>query len=194
MSDADAGKPNSDDGDTGDQKPGNGNSGSGNGAAGAPKAAEASQPTPEVRMMAQYVKDISFESPRVPKLMPHMVGQPEVNVGVNVNVHELNKDHSEFEVELALEGKGTKDGEVVFIVELVYAARVSIMNVPDEMKPPIVLVETPRIIFPFARRILADLVRDGGFQPLLIEPIDFAALFRQRMEQMQASGAAPASA
>lgn len=150
------------------------------------EAAAPEGPKPEVRMLAQYIKDVSFESPRTTQMLPQSVYQPQVNISVSVNARAFDEQQSEFEVELALEGKGEKDGEVVFLAELVYAGRMQVRNVPDEMKAPLTLIEAPRILFPFARRILADLVRDGGFPQLLIEPIDFATLYRQRMEQAAA--------
>ena len=165
----------------------------GNGADGATNGGGGEdQPAPEIRMLAQYVKDASFENPRVPDQLPSSFTSPEININVNVNARALNEDQSDFEIELGLEAKGQQDGKTIFLVELVYAARIAVRNVPDEMKPPLTLIEGPRMIFPFARRILADLVRDGGFPPLLIEPIDFAALYRHRMEQLQAKADADA--
>lgn len=166
--------------------------GGGNGAGGATNGGAATEetgeekPAPEIRMLAQYIKDVSFENPRVPDHLPQNYTSPEININVNVNARALDSDSSDFEVELGLEARGQQDGQTIFLVELVYGARIMLKNVPDEMKPPLTLIEGPRMIFPFARRILADLVRDGGFPPLLIEPIDFGALYRHRMEQMQA--------
>ncbi|MFV2093448.1 MAG: protein-export chaperone SecB [Hyphomicrobiales bacterium] len=159
-----------------------------NGASGPTNGAAAEdQPAPEIRMLAQYIKDASFENPRVPDHLPASHTSPEISINVNVNARPLDEDKNDFEIELGLEAKGEQDGQTIFLVELVYGARIVVKNVPDDMKPPLTLIEGPRMIFPFARRILADLVRDGGFPPLMIEPIDFAALYRHRIEQMQAS-------
>jgi len=165
-----------------------------NGSGGPAKgAASEDQPAPEIRLMAQYVKDASFENPRVPEHLPQSYTSPEISINVNVNARALDDDKNDFEIELGLEAKGQQDGKPIFLVELVYAARIAVKNVPDDMKPPLTLIEGPRMIFPFARRILADLVRDGGFPPLLIEPIDFAALYRHRLEHMKANEDAAAS-
>ena len=157
-----------------------------NGAGAANGDANAGEPTPEIRMLAQYVKDVSFENPKVPENLPGEFTSPEININVNVNARPLDEAQTDFEIELGLEAKGQQDGNTIFLVELLYGARIIIKNVPEEMKAPLTLIEGPRMVFPFARRILADLVRDGGFPPLMIEPIDFATLYRHRMEQMQA--------
>ena len=142
-------------------------------------AASGEQAPPRYRIVTQYVKDLSFESPRPPAQLPHTIGFPEIGVSVNVNSRGLDAERNTFEVELVLEAKATKDGDVVFIVEVVYAAVMELINVPDELKPPITLIEGPRFIFPYARRVISDVVRDGGFPPVLLEPIDFNALYRQ---------------
>lgn len=136
---------------------------------------------PHLQVLAQYVKDMSFENPRVPEQLPHTFGAPEINISVNVNARPLEETATEFEIELTLEAKARAEGKTVFIAELIYGARLKLQNVPDEMKAPLTMIEGPRILFPFARRILADMVRDGGYPQLLIEPIDFAALFQHQM-------------
>ena len=142
---------------------------------------EASEAQPHLQVLAQYIKDLSFENPRVPEQLPHSFGAPEINISVNVNARPLEETATEFEIELTLEAKAQADGKAVFIAELIYGARLKLTNVPDDMKAPLTMIEGPRILFPFARRILADMVRDGGYPQLLIEPIDFAALFQHQM-------------
>jgi preprotein translocase subunit SecB len=153
------------------------------------QAAEQARPPPQIRMLSQYVKDISFESPRPPKQLPHAIEAPQININVNANAVPLDEARTQFEVELKLEARATKNDEVVFIAELAYGAVIQLINVGDDIKQPLTLIEGPRIIFPFARRILADLVRDGGFPPLMIEPIDFAALYRGHLARQQAAAA-----
>ena len=153
---------------------------------------EASEAQPHLQVLAQYVKDLSFENPRVPDQLPHTFGAPEINISVNVNARPLDETATEFEIELTLEAKAQADGKAVFIAELIYGARLKLINVPDDMKAPLTMIEGPRILFPFARRIMADMVRDGGYPQLLIEPIDFAALFQHQM--MNAGGGEEAEA
>jgi preprotein translocase subunit SecB len=131
-------------------------------------------------VLSQYVKDLSFESPRMPAELPHMVRTPQINITVNVNATPLEEDR--IEVELVLGAEARESEKVVFIAEIVYGAVLQLQNVPEELRAPLTMVEAPRLMFPFARRIIADMIRDGGFPPLMIEPIDFAALFRQHME------------
>jgi preprotein translocase subunit SecB len=126
---------------------------------------------------AQYVKDLSFESPRAPQTLLQPAMQP--NVAVNVDVKARNLSTEAYEVVLTINASAKTGEETVFLVELAYGAVVTIRNVPEAMLPGIILVETPRIIFPFARAIIADATRDGGFPPLMINPIDFAELLRR---------------
>jgi preprotein translocase subunit SecB len=147
----------------------------------APQSGQA-ESGPRFRLLAQYVKDLSFESPRPPAELPHAVQMPRINVNVNVNATPLDEAREQFEVELVLGAEARESDKVVFIAELVYAVVLQLENVSEELKAPLTMVEAPRMIFPFARRIIADMVRDGGFPPLMIEPIDFAALFRQHVQ------------
>jgi preprotein translocase subunit SecB len=154
----------------------------------------AERPAPQIRLHSQYVKDLSFESPRVPRQLPHMIQAPKIEISVNVNATPVNEEGSQVEVELKLEARATKDDDVVFIAEIVYAGVIGLINVGDDIRQPLILIEGPRLIFPFARRILADVVRDGGFPPMLVDPIDFAALYRHhlmQLQQRQQAGTAP---
>ena len=155
------------------------------GSAGEAEAAQ--QPAPQIRLVSQYTKDISFESPRPPQQLPHTIGAPQIGINVNVNATPLDEARTQFEIELKLDARATKDDETVFVVELTYAGVIVLVNVGDDIKQPLTMIEGPRMIFPFARRIISDLVRDGGFPPLLIDPIDFAALYRNHMLQQQAA-------
>lgn len=146
---------------------------------------------PQAGMLAQYIKDISFENPNAPQIFQKLQNaKPDINIGINVAGRQVAQDA--YEVELKLEAKSTADGEAVYMVELVYAGLFQLRNLPEDAMQPFLLVEAPRLIFPFARRILSDAVRDGGYPPLTLEPIDFAALYNQRMAEAQKNGETPA--
>ncbi|HEY5208390.1 MAG TPA: protein-export chaperone SecB [Stellaceae bacterium] len=142
-------------------------------------------------MNAQYVKDLSFENPRAPQSLMPQAQAPEIKLDVRVDAKNLAPDA--FEVTLAITARAARKEEPVFLVELTYAGVVTLQNVPREHAQFFVLVETPRLLFPFARAILADATRDGGFPPLFIQPIDFAELLR-RQQQAQAASVPPALA
>jgi len=137
----------------------------------------------------QYVKDLSFENPRAPQSLIQPAVQPEVAINVDVKARNLNPEA--YEVVLTINVSANAQGEPVFLVELAYAAVVTIRNAPEQMLAGLVLVETPRIMFPFARAIIANATRDGGFPPLLINPIDFADLLHR--QQMAAQAETPAT-
>jgi preprotein translocase subunit SecB len=135
---------------------------------------------------AQYIKDLSFENPRAPQSLMQQAGPPAVDIHVDVKAQNLGGEA--FEVVLTLNASAKNpQGEALFLVELAYAAIVTVRNVPQNFLPPILLVETPRLLFPFARNIVAEATRDGGFPPLMINPIDFAQLLNQN----QAAAASP---
>jgi preprotein translocase subunit SecB len=140
---------------------------------------------PSLMVMGQYIKDLSFENPNAPASLQG--GQPQINITVNVTAKSMSP--TDVEVELRLEGKAEGNGSMLFNVELVYAGLFRIQNVPQEQLQPIMLIECPRVLFPFAREIIATTVRNGGFPPLMLDPIDFVALYQQRM--MQQPGSAP---
>jgi len=137
---------------------------------------------PQLNVMAQYIKDFSFENPNAPRsLTPGQA--PTVNLQINVGANELGG--TDVEVELKLEGRAEAAGTVMFSFDLVFAGLFRIQNVPQESMHPLIMIECPRLLFPFAREIVASVVRSGGFPQFLIEPIDFVALYRQRMSQTQ---------
>ncbi|MEM7694883.1 MAG: protein-export chaperone SecB [Pseudomonadota bacterium] len=152
--------------------------------AGAPQEVQ-----PTVRVLAQYVKDLSFENPRAPVSLQKQENAPPINIGVNVGAKGLSAN--DYEVTLSLEAKAGSGDAVNFEVELQYAGVVRVQNMKPEHMQPFLLIEGPRLLFPFARQILADAVRNGGFPPLMIDPIDFVALYRKNMERQQ--GQAPAA-
>jgi preprotein translocase subunit SecB len=134
---------------------------------------------PQIGVLAQYVKDFSFENPHAPRSMAPSGQQPAINVQVNVEAAQMTE--TDFEVILKIEGKAESQGMMLFAVELVFAGVFRIQNVPPDSIQPVVFIECPRLLFPFAREIIATATRNGGFAPLLLNPIDFVALFRQRM-------------
>ena len=154
-----------------------------------PKAAEASAAAegvvgngaaPSMRVLAQYLKDLSFENPNAPQTLMNEGSQPQIDVSVNVNAKTLAP--TDYEVELQLEIKAPDDDTTVFAAEMLYAGIFRLENIPEEHMHALVLIECPRMIFPFARQILAEATRNGGFPPLLLDPIDFGAMYQQRME------------
>ncbi len=140
----------------------------------------------QVSILAQYVKDLSFENPGAPFPAGSPDNQPRIDIGVDVQARRRSEDT--FEVELKLTANAKADTEQVFLAEILYGGLFLLRNFPPESVEPFVLIEGPRLLFPFVRRILADLTRDGGFPPLMVEPIDFAQLYRQRLEQQATQG------
>lgn len=151
-----------------------------NGAAGAGNAGQTAQEQPSLRILGQYLKDLSFENPNAPHSLSQDT-QPEIAVSVNVNARPLAPN--DFEVELHLDAKAMAKEKVAFAAELVYAGTFRLENFPQQLLHPAVLIECPRILFPFARQILAEATRNGGFPPLMLDPIDFAAMYQRRMQQ-----------
>jgi preprotein translocase subunit SecB len=150
----------------------------------APDAAQA----PQLMVLAQYAKDLSFENPNAPRSLAQ-AEQPQIGVTVNVNATPMSD--TDVEVELRLEGKAEGSLGVMFNVELVFAGMFRIQNVPQEQLHPVMMIECPRLLFPFAREIIASTVRQGGYPPLLLDPIDFVALYQQRALQAAPPSAAP---
>ena len=135
---------------------------------------------PAVGLISQYVKDLSFENPNAPAIF-QSANAPEVNVGFDIGASQVGDDVHE--VVLKIEVRATMDGKTAFIAELSYAGLFGIRNVPAEHLQPFLLGEGPRLLFPFARRVVADAIRDGGFPPLVLEPIDFNTLYYQQAQQ-----------
>lgn len=161
-----------------------------------PANAQTPDGKPMMLVNAQYVKDLSFENPNAPQSLSQQ-GEPNVQIAIDVNANQVAE--KAFEVTLTLRAEGTAGETALFIVEIVYAGIFSIGDVPEEYLAPLVYIEAPRQLFPFARAIIADAVRDGGFPPLLVQPIDFVQLYQQRAaqaqaEQQAAEGGAPAAA
>jgi preprotein translocase subunit SecB len=126
---------------------------------------------------AQYIKDLSFENPRAPQSLMQQATPPSVEINIDVKAQGIGPDN--YEVVLTTKASAKSQNDTLFLIELTYGAVVTVRNVSQEMMPQIVLVETPRLMFPFARNIIAETTRDGGFPPLMINPVDFAELLRR---------------
>lgn len=136
---------------------------------------------PSMKILGQYLKDLSFENPNAPQSMNIQNGAPDINISVNVNARNLAP--TDFEVELHLEAKATHENKPVFVADLLYAGVFRLENIPQEALHALVLVECPRMLFPFARQVLADATRNGGFPPLMLDPIDFMGMYQRRIAE-----------
>jgi preprotein translocase subunit SecB len=141
---------------------------------------------------AQYVKDLSFENPRAPQSLLQQTAPPDVQINVDVKAGTLAPDI--YEVILTLRADAKQGADNMFVVELIYGAVVTLANTSPDDVPQALMVETPRQMFPFARAILAEVTRDGGFTPLLLNPIDFQEIYARRASAGQVQGAGPVTA
>jgi preprotein translocase subunit SecB len=146
---------------------------------------------PTLNVLTQYVKDFSFESPGAPNSLRGREQAPGININVNVNANPLSAN--DFDVNLTINARAGFDKEVLFNIELVYGGVFRVEGFPQEHILPILFIECPRLLFPFARQIIADASRNGGFPPLMIDPIDFAQMFQQKMAEEQARAKVQAS-
>ena len=164
-----------------------------NGAATQPQQQQQAQ-QPKMNVLAQYVRDLSFENILSQKGTTGEV-QPDIQVEVNLDAKKRQQDN-QFEVALKLKitSKSKATSDVLFLLEMDYAGVFQIENVPEDQLHPYLLIECPRMIFPFARRIVSDVTRDGGFPPLNLETIDFVALYRNEIMRRQAAQQAQAKA
>jgi len=134
---------------------------------------------PSLHIVGQYIKDLSFENPNAPgSLAPGAAPQ----IGISINVGAQKQEDDIYAVELTINAKAERDNNVLFNVELVYGGLFNIQNFPENQVHPLVMIECPRLIFPFARQILSGVTQNGGFPPLLMEPVDFSAIYRQNLE------------
>jgi preprotein translocase subunit SecB len=140
-------------------------------------------PVPQIGIALQYIKDFSFENPNAPRSLAPTQQPP--TIGINIAVETAPLSETDVEVTLRLEGKAEAQGLMLFGFELLYSGVFRILNVPPESMQPTVMIECPRLLFPFAREIIATATRNGGFPPLLLEPVDFVSLYRDRMAAAQ---------
>ncbi|WP_417518925.1 protein-export chaperone SecB [Minwuia sp.] len=141
------------------------------------------QQQPQVLVNIQYVKDLSFEVPNAPQIFVQQESKPQISVNVDIDARRL--EGNVFEVVLKLEVNAKSGEDQVFLVELAYGSVCTLENVPDDQVQPTLLIEVPRMAFPFARRVISDVTRDGGFPPLLLDPINFMALYQQNQQSQQ---------
>lgn len=144
----------------------------------------------QITILGQYIKDLSFENPTPAQTIQKLATEkPTMNINVNLNAQQLGEDV--YEVDLKITATALSNDETAFVAELLYSGLFGIKNLPEDQLQPFLMVEAPRQTFPFARRILSDVTRDGGFPPLMLEPIDFAGLYHSQLQQQAAEGDAP---
>ncbi|MCZ8184114.1 MAG: protein-export chaperone SecB [Beijerinckiaceae bacterium] len=141
---------------------------------------------PHLEALAQYVKDLSFENPNAPQSLRPQETPPNISIQVNVNSKPLGDD--DYEIELVLEGSAGEGDGMLFRFELNFGGVFRLLNIPKEHINQVLMIECPRLMFPFARAVLANAVRDGGFPPFLLQPIDFGGLYQARMQELQRGG------
>ena len=138
---------------------------------------------PSLRVLAQYLKDHSFENPKAPQSFVDTGEPPAISVNVDVNGRSLGND--QYEVELSVSARAMRGADVAFVVETTYAGAFEIKNIPQDQLEPVMLVECPRLLFPFLRQIIADTTIAGNFPPIMLDPIDFMMIYQQRKAQAQ---------
>jgi preprotein translocase subunit SecB len=146
-------------------------------------ATETNAASPSLNILAQYVKDFSFENPGAPRSLQARDKAPAINISVNVNANPLSE--TDFDVILSLNAEAKDGDKMLFNAELAYGGVFRVTGFPQEHMLPVLFIECPRLLFPFARQIISDATRNGGFPPLMIDPIDFAQMFTQRMAEEQ---------
>jgi preprotein translocase subunit SecB len=155
-------------------------------------AAGATPPQPRLQMLTQYIRDLSFENIAVQKGVTAADGKPDVKVQINLDVQQRPGDRYEVALKVNVDSKVGESQ--IFILELDYAGLFFIQNVPQDQLHPLLMIECPRLVFPYVRRVVGDVTRDGGYPPLNLEQIDFLALYRQELARRQAEQKAPAQA
>lgn len=138
-----------------------------------------------MQILAQYVRDISFENPQAPQSLRADSNIPKTDISFGLDTRKIEDKNIEdlFEVVLKVTATAKREDKTVFVCEVEYATLVSVANIPDDKKHPMLFIEVPRLSFPFVRRLIADLTQEGGFPPLLLNPVDFTALYMQRMQE-----------
>lgn len=140
-------------------------------------------PSFPITVNAQYIKDFSFENPNAPRSLVNSGKPPNVEVNINVEARPLSDDS--YEVALKVSASAKTEEMTAFVVELTYGCIMTLSGFSEDQIQPVLMIEGPRLIFPFARQVIADATREGGFPPLLINPIDFSAMYQQNMLQQQ---------
>jgi preprotein translocase subunit SecB len=152
------------------------------------------QPQIKMQILAQYIRDLSFENVLAQKNAQPGDVKPDIQVQVSLDAKKRPVDNQyEVNQKYKVTAKNQKNGDTLFLLELDYGGVYQIEGVPDEQLHPFLLIECPRLLFPFCRRIVSDMTRDGGFPPLNLDSVDFLALYRQEIARRQQQGAQPAS-
>lgn len=146
----------------------------------------------QLGVLTQFIKDLSFESPNAPVSLQSPGDNP--NLQININVQAKKRSEDAYEVTIQFEAQAKNDGGVIYNIELAYSGVFRLTNIPENILQPVLFVDCPALLFPFLRRLVADLTREGGFPPLALDPIDFAQLYRQNAERAKAEPAAAAAA
>jgi preprotein translocase subunit SecB len=133
---------------------------------------------PAIFLRAQYIKDMSFENPRAPASIFSLREAPEMNVNINLAAQRL--EEKVFELAIHISARAVAEKTTVFLCDVVYAGIIEVQSIPDDAIESAILIQGAQLLYPFARRVVADLTRDGGFPPLQLDPMDFAALYQQR--------------
>ncbi len=150
-------------------------------------AQPANQAAPRFLVKGQYIKDLSFENPHAPASLLNLKEKPGLEVTVDLKAQKLQQEGM-FELTMLLSARASAENTTLFLVELAYGGMFQLVNVPEEHIEPLLLVDAPFVLFPFARRVISDITRDGGFPPLMLEPIDFHALYRQNKGDVRKAG------
>lgn len=150
-----------------------------------PQSPESAAPGPRFIVKGQYVKDLSFENPHAPHSLVIPKEKPKIDINVDLRAQKLQDNVYELALQISTRAKA--EGNSLFLVDLTYAGIFEVANIPEERIEPVILVDCPFVLFPFARRVIADVTRDGGFPPLMLEPIDFHALYLQNRSTVKKS-------
>ena len=143
------------------------------------------QNTPNVQVNAQYIKDFSFEAPKMPFILSQLTEAPHININIDVNASVVNKEQNLYTVDLIVKAEAKAKEEVAFICELTYGALVT-LNLPEEHVKPVLLVEVPHLLFPYARQAITNVLFNGGLPPLMLNPIDFVAMYNAKHQAAKA--------
>lgn len=154
-----------------------------------PKTAPAEEQQPQVNIVAQFIRDLSFENPNIGKLLDGPGDNPNLKVEVNVNAERLRPEL--FQSVIDFKAHATNKDGTIYILECVYGGLFRLQNVPEQAIEPFLLINCPTLLFPFLRRVVADITREGGFPPLMLDPIDFSALYLRRQQELAAQAGKP---
>jgi preprotein translocase subunit SecB len=160
----------------------------GKGTNGHPEGGKEATPPVQVKVMGQYIKDLSFENPNIDKLIKEPGDNPNLQLSINVTAHAVDSDV--YESAIDFNAQATNKLGTVYEIEVIYAGLFKVQNIPQPALEPFLLINCPTILFPFLRRIVADISREGGFPPLLLDPFDFGQLYMRRQQELAANKSA----